>query len=69
MNAAFNEPLVTTEKGGSGGGGGAHLTALGRYVLQRHRRMESDADKAIAAGVRDIRKRLRTTKPASSVAR
>jgi molybdate transport system regulatory protein len=61
MNLAFDEPLVATAKGGSGGGGGARLTALGRAVLARYRRMEGDADRAIAAGVRDLRKRLRTT--------
>jgi molybdate transport system regulatory protein len=59
MNRAFQEPLVSTEKGGSGGGGGAQLTELGRYVLERYRRMERDADRAITAGVRDLRRRLR----------
>jgi len=61
MNGAFEGPLVTTEKGGKGGGGGARLTQLGRYVLDRYRRMETDADKAIAAGVGDLRRRLRRT--------
>jgi molybdate transport system regulatory protein len=61
MNAAFVEPLVVTEKGGSGGGGGASLTALGRNVLKRYRRMEADADRVIAAGVRDLRERLKPT--------
>jgi molybdate transport system regulatory protein len=59
MNGAFEGPLVATEKGGRGGGGGAHLTTLGRYVLDRYRRMETDADKAISAGVGDLRRRLR----------
>jgi hypothetical protein len=28
-------------------------------VLDRYRRMEQDADKAVAAGIRDLRKRLK----------
>jgi molybdate transport system regulatory protein len=64
LNAAFAEPLVETAKGGSGGGGGARLTALGRYVLDRYRRMEADAESAVAAGVDDLRKHLKPAKPA-----
>jgi molybdate transport system regulatory protein len=59
MNAAFTGPLVLTAKGGSGGGGSARLTPLGRYVLERYRRMEADADRAIAAGLDDLRRHLR----------
>jgi len=66
MNAAFETPLVETEKGGKGGGGGARLTTLGRYVLDRYRRMERDADRAVAAGVVDLRKRM---KPATNARR
>jgi molybdate transport system regulatory protein len=62
LNAAFRQPLVETEKGGSGGGGGARLTALGRFVLDRYRQMENDADRAIEAGIADLRKHL--AKPA-----
>ena len=62
MNAAFSTPLVETEKGGSGGGGGAKLTDLGRYVLDRYRQMESDAEAAVAAGVADLRKHLKRGK-------
>jgi molybdate transport system regulatory protein len=63
MNGHFSEPLVETEKGGAGGGGGARLTRLGTYVLTRYRKMEADASKAIAAGVRDLRKHLSEPKP------
>jgi molybdate transport system regulatory protein len=31
---------------------------LGHFVLNRYRRMEADAGKAISAGVRDLRKHL-----------
>ena len=62
LNRAFAEPLVETEKGGPGGGGGARLTSLGRYVLERYRRMETDAEAAIAAGVRDLRQHLKPRK-------
>jgi molybdate transport system regulatory protein len=68
LNAAFKTPLVETEKGGSGGGGSARLTTLGRYVLDRYRQMESDADRAIAAGVADLRKQLARRPKASGVA-
>ena len=59
LNAAFRGPLVETAKGGPGGGGGAHLTKLGHHVLRRYRRMEADAEQAIAAGVADLRKHLK----------
>ena len=62
LNRDFAEPLVETEKGGAGGGGSAQLTKLGRYVLRRYRRMERDADKAIGAGVRDLRRHLAKAK-------
>jgi molybdate transport system regulatory protein len=58
LNGHFAEPLVETEKGGAGGGGGAKLTKLGDFVLKRYRKMEADAAKAIAAGIRDLRKHL-----------
>jgi molybdate transport system regulatory protein len=63
LNTAFKEPLVATEKGGRGGGGGAQLTGFGRYVLDVYRRMETAADSAVAAGVRDLRGRLASAKP------
>lgn len=59
MNAAFAEPLVETVKGGIGGGGGTHLTPLGHKVLTRYREMEADAEKAIAAGIADLRRYLK----------
>jgi molybdate transport system regulatory protein len=64
LNAAFAKPLVETDKGGPGGGGGAQLTRLGRRVLARYRQMETDAEKAIAAGVADLRRHLKPAAPA-----
>ena len=60
LNATFRSPLVETEKGGSGGGGGARLTELGEFVLTRYRQMEADAERAIEAGVADLRQHLAT---------
>ena len=68
MNGAFATPLDETEKGGAGGGGGAGLTPLGRRVLDRYRRMEADATKAIGAGIADLRRHLKKA-PAGPKAR
>ncbi len=56
MNKMFRLPLVTKSKGGKGGGGGAELTALGREVLTRFRRMEKKTAKAIASDLTALRK-------------
>jgi len=50
LNAAFAEPLVAKQTGGSGGGGAA-LTRLGRDVVLRYRRVER---RAAAAGRKDL---------------
>jgi molybdate transport system regulatory protein len=50
LNAAFGEPLVAKQTGGSGGGG-ALLTRLGRDVVLRYRRIER---RAAAAGRDDL---------------
>lgn len=47
MNRCYVSPLVTAAKGGRKGGG-ASLTALGEEVLERFRRMEKLAEKAVA---------------------
>jgi molybdate transport system regulatory protein len=65
LNAAFDKPLVETEKGGSGGGGGASLTRLGKRVLRRYRQMEADANRAVAAGVADLRNHLKKQTPSA----
>ena len=65
LNAAFEKPLVETEKGGSGGGGGASLTRLGQRVLRRYRQMEADANRVVAAGVADLRNHLKKGRPSA----
>ena len=65
LNAAFDTPLVETEKGGSGGGGGASLTRLGHRVLKRYRQMEADANRVVAAGVADLRNHLKKRAPSA----
>ncbi len=57
LNRSFAAPLVASERGGAGGGG-AVLTAPGRDVLARFRRIEAaaragaDADMAALATLR-----------------
>lgn len=58
MNAAFRAPLITASKGGSTGGG-ARLTATGREILLRYRRMEARAAEAIAEDAAAFRKMIR----------
>jgi molybdate transport system regulatory protein len=60
MNAAFRDPLVETEKGGTGGGGSARLSDTGRLVLERYRVMEAEANAVIAAGVTELRGLMRS---------
>ena len=43
----FREPVVFSNKGGKTGGG-AQLTATGRAVLDRYRRMETKARRVVA---------------------
>ena len=57
MNRCFRTPLVETAKGGARGGG-ARLTPVGDDVLQRYRRMEALAGKAIAGEVAALRRRM-----------
>ena len=54
-NAAFVEPLVATNTGGSGGGG-AHLTEFGQVMLARYRTMEQKAAQALAADFAEFSK-------------
>ncbi len=47
MNRAFREPVVTTSSGGSAGGG-ASLTEAGERLVERYRKIEERAQKAVA---------------------
>lgn len=60
LNAAFNEPLVDSSRGGQGGGG-ARLTTAGEAVLAHYRRLENLSAEAgrediaaLAAMLRDM---------------
>jgi molybdate transport system regulatory protein len=59
LNTTFEAPVVETTKGGKGGGGGARLTAFGRQVLRRYRRMQRTTAKAIAKDLNALRRQLR----------
>ena len=58
MNRSFRTPLVEAGAGDSRGGGAA-LTALGRDVVERYRRIEASAARAAAADIRGIEALLR----------
>jgi molybdate transport system regulatory protein len=62
MNHCFRSPLVEKVKGGKGGGG-ACITDLGREVLRRYRKMESDAMGAVAEEMAALEKLLSLQPP------
>lgn len=64
-NAAFVEPLVITNTGGSGGGG-AQVTDFGRSVVERYRIMERKAAKAIASDFATFNKLVAATEAAAT---
>jgi molybdate transport system regulatory protein len=57
MNAAFREPVVETERGGSARGG-ARLTGTGEEVLATYRRMMDKAGKAAAPEIDTLKSML-----------
>lgn len=61
MNQCFREPLVETEKGGARRGG-ARLSALGRDVLARYRRMERLTTEAVEPEMAVLRAALATAR-------
>ena len=50
LNAAFGRAVVTAQSGGAGGGG-AHLTDLGREVVERYRALQAATEAAAAPHV------------------
>ncbi len=62
MNQCFRSPLVEKVKGGKGGGG-ACITDLGREVLRRYRKMESDAMGAVAKEMAALEKLMSEQPP------
>ncbi|WP_367614507.1 winged helix-turn-helix domain-containing protein [Teichococcus coralli] len=54
LEEGFGRPLVQAARGG-GGGGGARLTPLGEQVLAAYRRMQAQAEAAVAAEVAGLR--------------
>ncbi|HSP14005.1 MAG TPA: LysR family transcriptional regulator [Thermoanaerobaculia bacterium] len=57
MNGAFRSPLVAKIRGGSDQGG-AQLTRRGKAVLDIYRRMEDQAEDAVASAFRDLKRHL-----------
>lgn len=62
MNRSFKSPVVEACKGGRGGGR-ARLTAMGRDVLARYRKLEARAAKTCAAELKDLGKLLVKSPP------
>ena len=58
MNRCFREPVVATQPGGSHGGG-ASLTEFGESVIEKYRRIETQAMAAAKPQLRDLRSSLR----------
>jgi molybdate transport system regulatory protein len=54
LNRTFREPVATTAHGGRSGGG-ASLTPFGKRLVRGYRRMETDAENAVAAYLAMIR--------------
>jgi molybdate transport system regulatory protein len=57
MNGVFRSPLVEKVRGGSDQGG-AVLTSRGAAVLRTYQRMEKEAERAVAAAWKDMKKHL-----------
>ncbi len=57
LNATFDAPLVEMRRGGAGHGG-AVLTAFGEEVVGRYRAMQAASDRAIAADLEALLRRV-----------
>lgn len=65
MNDAFEQPVVHSQTGGKSGGGAA-LTEFGSELLQTLRELDAEANKALAAYVARIERRLKPGNASSS---
>ena len=59
MNRCFREPVVTAQPGGAQGGGAA-LTAFGQKVVQKYRKIETEATAAAKPQLHDLEASVRS---------
>ncbi len=59
LNGIFNEPLVSSSRGGTAGGG-AHLTATGQKVLALYRSVEATVAKSGASEIAELTEMLKS---------
>ncbi len=67
LNSSFAEPVVAAHHGGTSGGG-AVLTPKGREIVQRYRRIVSDAESAAAADLLALESALGQAAPCGPAA-
>jgi molybdate transport system regulatory protein len=68
MNRCFREPVVTAQPGGAQGGGAA-LTAFGETVVQKYRKIETQATAAAKPQLHDLETSLRAIKRGATKSR
>jgi molybdate transport system regulatory protein len=68
LNNTFREPVATTMLGGRAGGG-ATLTQFGKRLVEGYRRMETDAEQAVADYLAMVEKSRIAKRPAPHAAR
>jgi molybdate transport system regulatory protein len=68
MNRCFREPVVTAQPGGAQGGGAA-LTAFGEKVVQKYRKIETEATAAAKPQLHDLEASLRAIKRGATKSR
>jgi molybdate transport system regulatory protein len=68
MNRCFREPVVTAQPGGPQGGGAA-LTAFGKKVIQKYRRIETQATAAAKPQLHDLEAAVRSSRRGASKSR
>ena len=68
MNRCFREPVVTAQPGGAQGGGAA-LTAFGQKVVQKYRKIETEATAAAKPQLHDLEAAVRSSRRGASKSR